>query len=181
MAYSEAADELEAALAAPCTCGTPNPSSHYATYDALANKSQPCKHNGGRDYYSESHSRCWECGELLPYAQQAQPKPAMIPVGMDGNGDVLEVSNPLHNQAQQTAIRQTWPICGKCGQPYVSIPRMGIGHACPQPAQPEMPTREMVASVMRGAANQPWVGDVDTKRWYLIMADAVLTLFAPKQ
>jgi hypothetical protein len=26
-----------------------------------------CEHDGGRDHYSETHSRCWKCGTLIPY------------------------------------------------------------------------------------------------------------------
>jgi hypothetical protein len=28
------------------------------------------------------------------------------------------------------SIHQRIPLCEKCGEPYVSIPRMGIGHLC---------------------------------------------------
>ena len=26
-----------------------------------------CQHDGGRDHYSETHGRCWECHALVPY------------------------------------------------------------------------------------------------------------------
>lgn len=39
---------------------------------------------------------------------------------------------------QYTTMKQNPPICDKCGEPYVSIPRMGIGHLCGVHGEPKI-------------------------------------------